>query len=116
MDNKIPLPNLLSQLRQDLSQAQADGEGSDLRFQIEDIEIELQLVATQKAEGGGGIKFWVINADAKIEGSQALTQKLKLKLKPVKVETDGKPNDGPMLISDTDRVPQFKPQAQKDRG
>ncbi|MGZ8947163.1 MAG: trypco2 family protein [Methylococcaceae bacterium] len=81
MDNKIPLPEMLAQLRLDLAQAQAEGEGSSLKFQIEDIELELQLVATQKADGGGGVKFWVINADAKYEGSQALTQKLKLKLK-----------------------------------
>jgi hypothetical protein len=84
MDNKIPLSKMLAQLREDLLQTQEEGKGSDLKFLIEDIEIELQLATTQEeGGGGGGVKFWVFNADAKIDTSEAKTQKLKLKLKPV---------------------------------
>ena len=87
--DKIPLSEMLAQLRKDLLQTQEEGKGSDLKFQIEDIEIELQLATTKEAGVGGGVKFWVFNADAKIDTAEAKTQKLKLKLKPV--GTDGKP-------------------------
>jgi hypothetical protein len=86
---KIPLSEMLAELRKELLLTKWAGLASDLKFQIEDIEIELQI-ATTKAEGAGaGIKFWVLNADAKTDSSEAKTQKLKLKLKPV--GRNGKP-------------------------
>lgn len=83
MEN-IPLSEMLGQLREELLTARAKSEGSDLKFQIEDIEIELQIVTTKGGKGGGGVKFWVYNAEAEVNVSQAKTQKLKLKLKPKK--------------------------------
>ena len=55
--DKIPLSEMLAQLRQELLQTQWEGEGSDLKFLIEDIEIELQVATTKEAGGGGGVKF-----------------------------------------------------------
>jgi hypothetical protein len=72
---------MLRQLRQELLDAKAEGEGKDLKFMVDDIEIELQIATTQEDAGGVGIKFWVINADAKLREASAQTQKVKLKLK-----------------------------------
>lgn len=91
MEN-IELSEMIGQLRKELSAAQSQGVGSDLKFLIEDIEIELQIVTTKGGKGGGGVKFWVYNAEAEVNASQAKTQKLKLKLKPV-VGPDKKPLD-----------------------
>jgi hypothetical protein len=79
----IPLSKMLAQLRSDLLAAKAEGEKKDLRFLVDDIEIELQMATTQEDEGGVGIKFWALNANAnaKIKDTDALTQKIKLKLK-----------------------------------
>ena len=85
--DKIELPTMLGRLREDLLKTQTEGKGSDLQFRIEDIEIELQIVATEGGSGGGGVKFWVLNADAKINASEVKTQKLKLKLKPIDQKT-----------------------------
>jgi hypothetical protein len=80
--NLIPLPKMLAQLRSDLLEARAEGEGTeDLRFLVDDIEIELQMATTQDEESGMGIKFWVLNAEAKGKSAAAATQKLKLRLK-----------------------------------
>ena len=79
------------------------GAGSDLKFQIEDIEIELQIGTTKGGKGGGGVKFWVYNAEAEVNASQAKTQKLKLKLKPV----EG-PNKEPVKVSNTVKLPKRK--------
>jgi len=81
--NKIPLSEMIKQLRQELLDAQADGDEVPLRFEIQDIEIELTVATTKEAGGGGGVKFWVYNADAKVGVTDNKTQKLKLKLKPV---------------------------------
>ena len=82
MDN-IELSEMLGQLREELLKARGQSERSDLKFQVEDIEIELQIVTTKSGKGGGGVKFWVYNAEAEVNASHAKTQKLKLKLKPV---------------------------------
>lgn len=89
MEN-IELSEMLGQLREELLKARGQSEGSELKFQVEDIEIELQIVTTKGGKGGGGVKFWVYNAEAEVNASQAKTQKLKLKLKPV-VGPDNKP-------------------------
>jgi Trypsin-co-occurring domain 2 len=81
--DRIPLSAMLAELRDQLLETQAVGQDSPLRFQMEDIEIELQFTTTQETKGGGGIKFWLVNADAEGKTSDAKTQKLKLKLKPV---------------------------------
>ncbi len=97
--DKIPLSEMLAQLRKDLLQTQEEGKGSDLKFQIEDIEIELQIATTKEAGGGGGVKFWVYNAEAKVDVSEAKTQTLKLKLKPVGADKK------PIEVSDKDELP-----------
>ncbi len=89
MEN-IELSEMIGQLREELLTARAKSEGSDLKFQIEDIEIELQIVTTKTGGVKSGVKFWVVNAEANANASQASTQKLKLKLKPV-VGPDNKP-------------------------
>lgn len=96
MEN-IELSEMIGQLREELLTARAKSEGSDLKFQIEDIEIELQIVTTKGGKFGSGVKFWIFNADAEGNVSQAQTQKLKLKLKPV--GPDGKE----IPVSDADR-------------
>ncbi len=78
---RIPLAKMLGQLRQELLDAKAEGESKDLKFLVDDIEIELQMATTQESEDGIGIKFWVLNADMKDKDSAVATQKLKLRLK-----------------------------------
>ncbi|MCP5197412.1 MAG: hypothetical protein H6974_11610 [Gammaproteobacteria bacterium] len=94
----IELSEMLGQLRRELATAQSEGAGSDLKFQIEDIEIELQVATTSKVAGKTGIKILVCwDAEASAGIDKAKTQKLKLKLKPV-VGPDKKPLD----VSDED--------------
>lgn len=69
-----------------------EGEGTSLRFEVESLELEMEVVATRqrKAEGSGeaGVKFWLLGS-GKVAGkgelaegassSQKITLKLRLK-------------------------------------
>jgi hypothetical protein len=93
-DALIPLTDTIAQLREALITAQAQGTDAPLRFEIQDIELELNVVTTKEAGGGGGVKFWVYNADAQVKASDARTQRVKLKLRPVNAEGE----EGPVKI------------------
>lgn len=80
---KIALAEMLSDLRAELLKARSDASESELRFEIADVELEVQLSVTKGAEGGGGVKFWVYNAEAQVSANEAKTHKLKLRLKPL---------------------------------
>jgi hypothetical protein len=79
---KIELAEMLSDLRAALIKARDEGEGKDLRFDIMDVEIEVALATTKEADGKGGVKFWVYNAEAGVKAAQATTHRLKLNLRP----------------------------------
>lgn len=82
-DSRIPLSDLIAELRQELATAKYKGQGQDLKLQVEEAEIELQVIISKEEGGGGGVKFWVLNADASEKFSNATTQKIKVKMKPL---------------------------------
>lgn len=90
MDQKPKKPGLaevISALREELNTAKQNAENEDIRFNINNVEIELQTVVEMEGgvEGGGKIKFWVLDIDAKASGKykNAVTQKIKLSLQVV---------------------------------
>ena len=94
--SKIALSELVVELRRELLHAQQQGEKEDLRFQVEDIDLEVHLASSKKAGGKGGVKFWVYTAEAQGELAAETIHKVHLKLKPVPA------GGGDTLISDRD--------------
>jgi hypothetical protein len=97
MAQKLELAAVLEALRGELNIAKREGDTHDLRFQVDNLEVELQTVVERKAAGeaGGKVRFWVLDADTKASGEHkdAVTQKIKLTLKVVdtsKPAVDGK--------------------------
>lgn len=86
--DKIPLADMLIELRSELNRAQQAGEGQALRFRIETIDLELQITVTEGDEVSAGFKFWVVNGDAKSQVTAQSLHKLHLKLNPVTVDPD----------------------------
>ncbi len=82
MSNKIGLSEAITVLRKQLIKAQDKGKDEGLRFKIEDINLELQVVAENEVHADGGVKFWVYNAQAGGKLSSQVMQKISLKLKP----------------------------------
>ena len=98
----VELADMIQNLRQELIKAQDQGADEDLRFIVEDIELEL-TVSVQKKEGiKSGIKFFVITGAANADDTNTSMQKIKLKLRPEEISslatTDGKKNK-PVKIS-----------------
>lgn len=95
----IGLSEMVLALRQELMQAQQEGENKDLKFHVEQIELEVDVLTTKEETGKGGVKFWVCNAEAQAKFVQAKTHKLRLMLKPLSEST---PN-GALKISRRNR-------------
>lgn len=79
---KLELAEMIKGLRAQLTEAQKDGEGENVRFTVEDVELELEIAAEGKVEGGVSAKFYVLTSHFKAEKKDSAKHKLKLKLKP----------------------------------
>jgi len=95
-ESEFPLADVIRQLRREMLTAVEAGRGEGLRFEVQDVEVELQVVVAKggsgELSGEGGMTLWVIGkaggkVAAKYESSQI--QKIKLKLRP-KLDGDDK--------------------------
>ena len=90
----IPLKLLVEELRREVMEAAEAGAGKDLAFEVQELDLELQVVAQQSGEGNVGVKFWVLEAGVKEAETHGTTQIVRFKLKPQR--SDG----GKTLVSD----------------
>jgi|GEM_PF-2362740 len=96
VDDAAALSDVLTKLREELVAVKQQGEESEIKFLIEETEVELKFGVTRGTKAEGGAAFWVFNANAGAEASHAVTQTLRLKLKVVDKEGKQEP------IADTD--------------
>lgn len=87
--NANELADVLAGFRTNLEAAQKAGEGHDVRFAIDTIEVELHLATTGEKKAEGGIKFWVLNLGGEATGKDEHIQKIKLTMKAI--DKVGKP-------------------------
>lgn len=83
LERNIPLSEMIQTLRNELHASFYEGRDQGLRFRVESIELELQIAVSRETEGGGGIKFWVVEASGKHKVTAADHHTFKLKLQPV---------------------------------
>ncbi len=97
----LPLTEALDSLRGELMYALERATDSDLRFAVQAVEVELQVVRTAGGEASASGGLWqVLTVGGKATYSSAATHKVKLVLQPVR--RDG----GDLLLGDDDRRPQ----------
>ena len=101
MSQGVELAEAIGQLRTQLNRAIREGEGEDLRFEVKDLELELQVVVTKDAKVAGkveaGVKFWLLGAGtASAEGglskSESQVQRIRLQLRPKSASTGETPD------------------------
>jgi hypothetical protein len=85
---KLELSQMIKSLRAELIAAQLEGQGEEVRFTVEDVELELDITAEESMEGGVAAKFYVLTTHYKANKKDAVAQKIKLKLKPQKELSD----------------------------
>ena len=80
----VGLAEMISSLRRELEEAQQFVDGSTIRFEVEKVDLELQVNVEKTSEGGGkaGVKFWIVNAELAGKGTdkKIITQTIKLSL------------------------------------
>ena len=110
-DNEIGLGDMIKDLRRELERSLLPPAHTGLRFELKDIDLELQVQVTRKTSGGGDAKFSFrvldfvsVEAGGKIDRSSesARSHTFRLKLKPELVGPDGKVD--PAHVSDAQRT------------
>jgi hypothetical protein len=86
-DNGILLSEMIEQLRAELQASMQLGNGKEIAFNIDKAELELKVAVSKKAKGSTGIAFWVVKAEAGVEGQRDFAHTFKLTLKPVSGKT-----------------------------
>lgn len=95
----LELSRMIQNLRSELIKAQEEGADQPIRFDVEDVELELDIAVEEDLEGGISAKFYVLTSHFKAKKKDAVTQKLKLKLKPVEADPDNPDKKKPATIS-----------------
>ena len=85
--NRLPLANAIDEIRSELIRAMKLGEGKELQFRIQPIELEMNIVASSEASATGGIKFWVLNFDGTANATNSTVHRLKVILEPVATDS-----------------------------
>lgn len=83
---KIGLADAIENLRQELTEASRRGEGKELRFNVDAIELELAVELAAEGGGGGKVSFNVLGVGAEVGGEGKLSRsnahRVTVKLKP----------------------------------
>jgi len=87
---RLGLADFLSDLREELGEAQSRAEGQSLRLEVAEVAVSLDVgvtvVRTGEASAGVRAKFWVLGGEAGVKGGlsseRMRTQHLTLTLKP----------------------------------
>lgn len=82
-DDGLPLARALSSLRAELAEAIEAARKEELRFKVESIEVNLQVVATTSGGGSAELGLWqVVKVGGKLDHSRGATHSVKLTLTP----------------------------------
>ncbi|MFB7287791.1 trypco2 family protein [Actinacidiphila glaucinigra] len=92
------LSEAIKAVRSGLAAAQLDGEGSAIRFTVKDVVLDLGIELRRTESVGGGVKAFVVSADAKGERVRAATHRMTVTLQ---VAADDAGTD--LLIGDSGR-------------
>lgn len=89
------LSEAIRAVRTGLAAAQQDGGGSAIRFTVREIVLDLGIELRRTASAGGGVKAFVVAADAKGERASTATHRM-----TVTLEVAGDDRSGDLLIGD----------------
>jgi hypothetical protein len=77
------LADVIAAVRRELSEAQQQGTGSDIRFRVGPVELEFETTLTYSGGGEAGVRLYVLTLGAKGGASAATSNRVKVVLQPV---------------------------------
>jgi hypothetical protein len=86
---RLPLADLIDAVRGELQRAAAEARNAELQFEVQDVNLEVEVAATGTKGVDGGIKLWAFTLGGKASKSDTATQTVTLKLGAVN-KTGGK--------------------------
>ena len=94
--NKLGVAEAIENLRTEIQTAIEKGAKKDLRFELEEIELQLQCTLNIEGSAKAGGKLWFVNAEGSGKVARGTLHTLKFKVKPVY-----KGEEGPVQINKT---------------
>lgn len=85
-ESRIPLADLVNAVRAELETAALDARNQQLQFEVQDVQLEVDVTTTGTREVGGGVQVWVLTVGAKGSKANAATQKVTLRMSAVTQE------------------------------
>ena len=85
----LGLSGALDGLREELESAWEKGAGKAIRFRVSEVTLTLQAVARRAVEGGGKVRWWLIEAGGGVTAGTEATQTLTLTLTPGRYDPQG---------------------------
>ena len=81
------LADTIAAVRRELASAQAAGTGQAVQFRTGPVELEFEVAVTRTGGGQAGVQLWVLTVGGKGELGHATTQRIKVTLQPVNLDT-----------------------------
>ncbi|MEV0885527.1 trypco2 family protein [Streptomyces microflavus] len=85
----VALADAVRAIRSDLIAATTEGDGSPLRFELGDIQMEFAVELRRDSRAKAGVKAWLATASGELGSSSARTQKINFTLRPKNSTTGG---------------------------
>jgi Trypsin-co-occurring domain 2 len=76
----IPLADLIDAIRGELEIAAVNARDQELQFEVENVQLEVDVTTTGTRQAEGGIKVWVLTIGASGSRSNSATQRVTLNL------------------------------------
>ncbi|MFC1418297.1 trypco2 family protein [Streptacidiphilus cavernicola] len=86
---EIELSAAVRAVRDQLTQAAMEGAGSAVRFEVGPIQMEFAVEIRREAGASGGVRAWVLSAEAEAKASRGSTHRVSFTLTPKDAATGG---------------------------
>ena len=87
--SEIELAAAVRAVRAQLVQAARDGANDPVRFEVGPIQMDFAVELRREAGASGGVKAWVLSAEAEAKASRATTHRVSFTLTPKDVVRGG---------------------------
>lgn len=81
--DEIGLEEAIRAVRRELTAAMGAGVDEPIRFRVNTVRLDFQVLVSREAEGSAKVKFWVIEAGASGKLASSATHTVHVELDPV---------------------------------